>query len=109
MPNCFKCERELEGTGCEPAKPCPTCNHNKSAGWPGSFWPATTFYSMGNFGSTVYDPMTNDKSEQLALHICDVCLLQHRNNIFQSHHLPKEVRQDVKDWYIKTGPEKAAS
>jgi len=68
--NCFKCDKELEPV----FKPDSDRDTNR---W--NFQPqeATTFYSSGQYGSTVWDPMSN--IHQLMINICDECMLQFSN------------------------------
>lgn len=61
---CFRCDKVLESVfDDETEQP----------------YEATSFYSFGQYGSTVFDPMNN--FESLKVDICDACLVAHKEKV----------------------------
>src|SRR5580704_3664413 len=60
---CFKCGRVLEDASGGADKP-----------WQNQPYAGTTFYSEGQYGSTVWDPMSQYVRYTIELNLCDVCL-----------------------------------
>lgn len=60
--NCFCCGRELEAE--------PRDNPMVLSGLYNALW----FRSNGNYGSTVFDPLTDSLEELLQIVICDCCI-----------------------------------
>lgn len=61
---CFRCDKTLESVfGDDTEQP----------------YAATSFYSHGQYGSTVFDPMNSHES--LQIHICDECLVKNHGEV----------------------------
>ncbi len=59
---------------------------------------ATTFFSAGQYGSTVWDPQ--DTKQMLRINICDTCLrvAAARHCVVVSTRVPKEPQYSYKEW-----------
>lgn len=84
---------------------CFRCGHDLEPTWEGSrdAWGGTTFRSSGNYGSTVFDPMS--AAEELEVIICDGCLrtvarlAPHLVRLLKhAKHFPPQPRVEVTSW-----------
>jgi hypothetical protein len=67
---------------------------------------ATAWYSSGNYGSRVLDSALHPEEPRLEIHICDLCLVLHRERVLQYD--AREDRQDrgYTKWDVpKIGPD----
>jgi hypothetical protein len=63
---------------------------------------ATTFYAYGQYGSTVWDPMGDDR---LMVNICDPCLIKHSERVVKVKPVHQESKVKVAPWTPPTGEE----
>lgn len=64
--------------------------------WPEQPYGATTFTSGGQYGSTVYDPMSPDR--YLYINICDKCLLEHKAQVREVFITRRASVYDYQPW-----------
>lgn len=64
--------------------------------WPEQPYGATVFTSGGQYGSTVYDPMSNLR--HLRIILCDKCLLKHKAEVQEVFVTPRSSFYDYQPW-----------
>lgn len=92
---CIVCGRELE-----PAFRRPAGQEDEIPDWLQHNQPhgGTTFRSRGQYGSTVFDPMSSYRS--LEINVCDPCMLEkaREGRIIHNYEVPRPSRFDVTLW-----------
>jgi hypothetical protein len=85
-PNCLVCDVLLDSTD-DPGgfSPVPMPNG------------ATQFLASGNYGSTVWDPQSEDRIE-LMVWVCDSCLLARRSAVLLAQSLPMLPQVTLSRW-----------
>lgn len=67
--------------------PCIVCGTKLESALPnGEYnqpYSGTTFSSHGQYGSTVWDPMSQGGNETLEINVCDHCLLKNPSSVLQ--------------------------
>ena len=58
----------------------------------------TTFHSHGQYGSTVWDPMSPGGLETLEINICDPCLLANKERVLHVSHRPHPGTYKIRAW-----------
>jgi hypothetical protein len=64
--------------------------------WPEQPYGATVFTSGGQYGSTVYDPMSN--LQHLRIILCDKCLLEHKAEVQEVFVTPRSSFYNYQPW-----------
>lgn len=68
---CFKCDKKIKSAS------SPEFIYDMPSG-------ATVWYTKGNYGSAVYDPINLiDDGKSLMIFICDDCLTQNQRNVMK--------------------------
>lgn len=97
---------ETDGSYPEPAADhCFVCDGELTLNWDGdpTQYDGTRFIATGNYGSGVWDPMSNRLS--LEIHICDDCMRKRSNRAVVIHkHVPTPTYTRTR-WYPGNGIE----
>ena len=59
------------------------------------------FRSVGNFGSTIFDPMPTQREEMLQVIICDECIKNYINLVSHIRNIDRLVTADIGPFEIK--------
>ncbi len=80
--NCFKCNKKISSATVEPSNVYDMPSN------------ATVWNTTGNYGSTIYDSISN---ECLLLFICDKCLKNNQKNVIRrtTHVTPDQHKRSI--------------